>query len=279
MITLRPKVDFKVPVEAPCISPDSLAGKSRAEAAKLPVLWGNREKTLGDLFKVSAGKGAPDHVMVEGDVSVIKHIGARMTRGKLTIKGNAGMHLGREMDGGEISVSGNAGDWAGAEMGGGLIHIQGSAGDLAGSAYRGSSAGMKGGAIIVDGNAGNEVGELIKGGNIAVKGDLGSFAGALMSGGLIACFGRVDQRTGAGMTNGTILTLNAPKMLPTFKFTRVYNPKLLRPRLEGLKKGGFPIKKVHIEGLYDRYEGDLANDGKGRIIVWKSGPPKPKKST
>jgi formylmethanofuran dehydrogenase subunit C len=95
-----------------------------------------------------------------------------------------------------------------------------------------------------------------------------------MSGGLIACFGRVGQRPGAEMTNGTILTLNAPKLLPTFKFTRVYNPKLLKPRLEGLKKGGFPIKKVHIEGLYDRYEGDIANDGKGRVIVWKSGPPK-----
>jgi formylmethanofuran dehydrogenase subunit C len=135
---------------------------------------------------------------------------------------------------------------------------------------------MKDGAIVIDGSAGNEVGELLKGGNIAVGGDLGSFAGALMSGGLIACFGKVGQRAGAGMTNGTILTLNAPKLLPTFKYTRVYNPKLLKPRLEGLKKGGFPIKKVHIEGLYDRYEGDLASDGKGRIIVWKSGPPKTK---
>jgi formylmethanofuran dehydrogenase subunit C len=276
MITLKPKVEFRVPVEAECISPDVLAGKSAEDLSKLVLLWGNREKTLGDVFEIEVDGKKSDHVVIDGDVEVVKHIGARMTRGKLTINGNVGMHLGREMEGGEILVEGNAGDWAGAEMRGGLIHIKGSAGDLVGSAYRGSTIGMKDGAIIIDGNAGNELGELLKGGNIAVNGDIGSFAGALMSGGLIACFGNVGQRAGAGMTNGTILTLNAPRLLPTFKFTRVYNPKLLKPRLEGLKKGGFPIKKVHIEGLYDRYEGDIASDGKGRIIVWKSGPPKPK---
>ena len=244
MITLRPKVDFKVPVEAPCISPDSLAGKSRAEAAKLPVLWGNKEKTLGDLFRINAGGGTPDHVVVDGDVSAVKHMGARMTRGKLTIKGDAGMHLGREMDGGEISVSGNAGDWAGAEMGGGIIHIKGSTGDLAGSAYRGSSNGMKGGALVVDGNAGTEVGELMKGGSIAVKGDLGSFAGALMS----------------GVRNLLMVALPPLAMCDRHDIGGVVNASQL---------GQTTII------LYDRYEGDLANDGKGRIIVWKSGPPRP----
>jgi formylmethanofuran dehydrogenase subunit C len=253
-----------------------LAGKSSEEVAGMAVLWGNKHKTLGDLFEVEVNGKKADQIVVDGDVGAVKHIGAGMTRGKITINGNAGMHLGREMEGGEITVTGDTGDWTGAEMRGGLIHVKGSTGDLAGSAYRGSTIGMKDGVIVVDGNAGNEVGELMKGGNIAVKGDIGEFAGALMSGGLIACFGKVGQRPGAGMTNGTILTLNAPKLLPTFKYTRVYNPKLLKPRLEGLKKGGFPIKKVHIEGLYDRYEGDLSNDGKGRVIVWKSGPPKAK---
>jgi formylmethanofuran dehydrogenase subunit C len=276
MITLKPKVEFKVPVEAECISPDMLGGKSSEEVAAMAVLWGNKQKSLGDLFEVEVDGKKADQIVVDGDVGAVKHIGAGMTHGKITINGNAGMHLGREMEGGEITVAGDAGDWAGAEMRGGLIHVKGSTGDLAGSAYRGSTIGMKDGVIVVDGNAGNEIGELMKGGNIAVGGDIGEFAGALMSGGLIACFGKVGQRPGAGMTNGTILTLNAPRLLPTFKFTRVYNPKLLKPRLEGLKKGGFPIKKVHIEGLYDRYEGDLANDGKGRVIVWKSGPPKAK---
>ena len=43
-----------------------------------------------------------------------------MTRGRITIVGNAGMHLGAYMKGGAIEVSGNVSDWLGAEMSGGL---------------------------------------------------------------------------------------------------------------------------------------------------------------
>ena len=41
-----------------------------------------------------------------------------MTRGRITIRGNAGMHLGAYMKGGTIEVSGHASDWIGAEMSG-----------------------------------------------------------------------------------------------------------------------------------------------------------------
>jgi formylmethanofuran dehydrogenase subunit C len=276
MITIRPKVEYKVPIEAECISPDAFSGLSSAEVGKLEILWGNKKKDLGEVFSVEDGPGKPSQIVLDGDAAPIKHLGAKMSKGKLVIKGNAGMHLGRQMTGGEIIVEGDAAGWLGAEMKGGLIRVEGSAGDLVGSAYRGSKTGMKGGAIVIKGDAGSETGELMSGGSIGIVGSVGTFAGTLMSGGLIACLGSVGERAGAGMTNGTVLTLKRPKLLPTFKFTRVYNPKLLRPRLEELKKGGFPIGKKQIEGLYERYEGDLASEGKGRVIVWKSPPQRSK---
>ena len=64
-----------------------------------------------------------------------------MTRGRITIVGNAGMHLGAYMKGGTIEVSGNASDWVGGEMTGGLIRIRGNAGGQIGAAYRGSLSG------------------------------------------------------------------------------------------------------------------------------------------
>ena len=66
-----------------------------------------------------------------------------MTRGRITIAGNAGMHLGAYMKGGTIEVTGNASDWVGGEMTGGLIRIRGNAGGQIGAAYRGSLSGMK----------------------------------------------------------------------------------------------------------------------------------------
>jgi formylmethanofuran dehydrogenase subunit C len=267
MITLKPKFESAIPVEAGCISPDVFGGKPAEEVGELPLLWGNKKKKLSDLFYIRSGKGTG--IVIDGDVPNAKHIGAGMAKGSISIKGSAGMHVGHGMEGGRISIAGNAGDWLGAEMRGGLISVKGSVGDLAGSAYRGSKRGMTGGTIIIHGNAGTEVGELLAGGNIGVKGSVGSFVGTLMEGGLIACLDGIGERPGAGMIRGTILAMKSPRMLPTFRFTRAYNPKLLKPRLEELKAGGFPVGRKHIEGLYDRYEGDLAADGKGRIIVWK----------
>ena len=60
-----------------------------------------------------------------------------MTRGQITVEGNAGMHLGAEMRSGRITVNGNAGDWVVAEMRGGLIHVQGGHRSFAGGSLPG----------------------------------------------------------------------------------------------------------------------------------------------
>ena len=270
MTTLKPKIRFEVPVEAECVSPDVFEGKSERELAELEVFWGNKRKRLGDLFEIE-GDGSRE-ITIEGDLSKVKHIGARMGKGKISIKGDVGMHLGREMLGGEIFVDGNVGDWLGAEMKGGLIKVCGGAGNLAGSAYRGSKVGMRGGTIIIEGNAGREVGELMRRGVIAVKGDLGEFAGALMTGGSIVCFGNIGGRAGAGMDRGTIVAFNPLELLPTFKYSCTYSPTFIRPFLRGLRKHGLPVKDEHIEGIYERYDGDIASLGKGEILTWKGRP-------
>lgn len=265
---LKPRITTKVPIEADCISPDTISGMSIEEIKSMEVFYGNKRKKLTDFFEVE--EGADGEIFIDGDVSTVKYIGAGMKSGKIIIKGDAGMHLGSEMEGGEIIVGGNVSDWSGAETKGGLIKIGGDAGNLLGAAYRGSKVGMKGGMIIVDGNAGNEVGLLMRRGAIWISGNLGEFAGAHMSGGTIFCLGEIGERAGAEMDRGTIVAFNRIKLLPTFKHASTYNPVFLRFYLRELrKKYGLPIKDEHVNGFYDRYSGDIVELGKGEIFIWK----------
>ena len=150
-----------------------------------------------------------------------------MTRGRITITGNAGMHLGAYMKGGAIEVSGNASDWVGAEMSGGLIRIGGNAGGQVGAAYRGSLSGMTDGTILVGGAAGLEVGMRMKRGIIAVGGPVRDFAGLQMKGGTHrarqrrrAAHGRVDDARHDHLADADSaaadLLVRRPPMIPAF---------------------------------------------------------------
>lgn len=266
MITLTLQVQPAAPLEADSITPDHFVGKTAAEIAGLPVFAGNESARLGDFFVV-AGDGA-DEIIVEGDLSRVKHIGAGMSQGRITIHGDVGMHLGAGMRGGEIIAHGNAGDWAGGEMTGGLIRIKGNAGHGLGGAYRGSRRGMNRGLIIVEGNAGNEVGATMRRGLIVVLGDVGDFAGAFTTAGSIIVFGRLGARPGAGMKRGTIVTFHPPELLPTFRFDCVYQPGFLRLILQSLRGHGVTVKDEHLAGYYRRYSGDLNALGKGEILIY-----------
>src|SRR5262245_30093089 len=87
-----------IPVEAECIAPDALAGKTAAEIGRLPVHHGNLRARLGDFFRVE-GDAGDAQVVIDGDCSRVKLVGAGMTAGTITIEGNIGMHLGAEMRG------------------------------------------------------------------------------------------------------------------------------------------------------------------------------------
>jgi formylmethanofuran dehydrogenase subunit C len=268
MLVLTYKGTTTIPVEAECLTPDHLAGKSAAEIAALPVQHGNAAAPLGEFFALR-GDATDEEVVLEGDCSRVKWIGAGMTRGRLTVQGNTGMHLGAEMRGGEIQVHGDAGDWVGAEMRGGRIHVHGHAGHLVGAAYRGSRAGMRGGVILVNGNAGNEIGSTMRRGLIAIGGTTGDFVGVSLIAGTIFVFGQPGIRTGAGMKRGTIaLYAGQLQLLPTFPYDCLYRPVFLSLYLRQLQAWGLPVRPEYLHGFYHRYSGDLVALGKGEVLYW-----------
>jgi formylmethanofuran dehydrogenase subunit C len=257
----------RVPLEAEVLTPDVLSKLSRDEVRALPVVLGKRQCRLDDFFEVE-GPGSED-LEIRGDAGRVKWIGRGMTRGRISVAGNAGMHLGAYMKGGTIEVTGNASDWVGAEMKGGLIRVRGNAGGQIGAAYRGSMAGMNEGTILIEGSAGMEVGMRMRRGVIAVKGPVKDFAGLQMKGGTIVLMGGAEIRTGAWMVRGTIIALTPLRILPTFSFACAYNPVFLRLYAKYLQALGFSVPVEEREGSYRRYTGDTAVPGKGEILVWQ----------
>lgn len=265
MITLTLKEQPTVPLEAENISPDVTAELEHASIRALPVFHGKRKCRLDDFFDVEGA--ASDELTIHGDAARIKWIGKGMTRGRITIQGNAGMHLGAYMKGGTIEASGNASDWVGGEMTGGLIRVHGNAGGQIGAAYRGSMAGMNGGTIIVGGSAGLEVGMRMKRGIIVVGGPVRDFCGLQMKGGTIFLMSGAEIRTGAWMIRGTIVSMKPLKLLPTFSFACAYQPAFLGIYRKHLDTLGVSIP-TDDRGAFQRYAGDSAVPGKGEILVW-----------
>jgi formylmethanofuran dehydrogenase subunit C len=269
MLLLKYHGTTTIPVEAECVTPDNFAGKSAAEIAALPVQHGNASVPLGEFFTVE-GDAGDSEVVVEGDCSRVKWLGAGMTTGRLTIRGNAGMHLGSEMKGGQIHVHGHAGDWVGGEMRGGRIHVHGHAGHLVGAAYRGSRLGMRGGVILIDGKAGNEIGATMRRGLIAVGGASGDFPGVSLIAGSIFIFGPCGVRPGAGMKRGSLAFFGPPPaLLPSFRYACTYRPVFLALYLRQIRAWGFPVEDRFLGGSWRRYCGDLVALGKGEILTWQ----------
>ena len=266
MITLTLKEQPSVPLEAEVLSPDIMAELSTADIRALPVYLGKRQKRVDDFFEVDGGSS--DQITIRGDAARVKWIGRGMTRGRITIDGNAGMHLGAYMSGGAIEVSGNGSDWVGAEMSGGLIRIGGNAGGQIGAAYRGSNTGMRDGTILVGGSAGLEVGMRMKRGIIAVGGPVRDFAGLQMKGGTIVLGSGAELRTGAWMIRGTIISLRQLPLMPTFAYAASYVPGFLRMYSTFLGGLGITLPFDEQQGTYQRYTGDTSVPGRGEILIW-----------
>jgi formylmethanofuran dehydrogenase subunit C len=261
---LRVKRRPEVPLEAEVLTPDVIAPLKPDDIGALPVFLGKRQYRLDEFFDID---GAGEEIEIHGDAGRVKWIGRGMTRGRITIHGDAGMHLGAFMKGGAIEVEGNAADWVGGEMRGGLIHVRRNAGGQLGAAYRGSQRGMRGGTILVEGAAGIEIGMRMRRGLIAVKGPVRDFAGLQMKGGTIVLMGGAEIRTGAWMVRGTIISLQPLRLMPTFSYNCAYSPSFLRVYAKHLQHFGFTLPCD--EGAYERYTGDNAVPGKGEILVWR----------
>jgi formylmethanofuran dehydrogenase subunit C len=267
MTKLTLKAQPQAPLEAQVVTPDQLQSKTAHEIALLAVTHGNERASLGDFFEVE-GDGSLD-ILLAGDLSRVKGIGAGMTQGSIRIEGDAGMHLGAAMRGGEIHALGNVGDWAGAEMTGGKLHVKGNAGHGLGGAYRGSRYGMNRGIILVEGGAGNEVGAAMRRGLIVIGKDAGDFAGAFMVAGTIVVFGRLGIRAGAGLVRGSIVTLQGAELLPTYRYDCSYNPAYLNLVFQSLRRHGISIPGECAAGRFRRYSGDFNRLGKGEILIYE----------
>jgi len=264
-LTLKEPVE-RVPLETEMLCPDIVAGLDMGAIRALPVHLGKRQCRVDDFFAVEGE--ASDELELRGDLRKVRWIGRGMSRGRITVAGNAGMHLGAYMKGGTIEVAGSASDWVGGEMSGGLIRIAGNAGGQIGAAYRGSRRGMSDGTIIVGGSAGLEIGMRMKRGLIVIGGPARDFAGLEMKGGTIILRGGAELRTGAWMSRGTIISLAPIPLLPSFLYSSVYVPSFLRVVAQHLRRLGTSVPDDPAEGTYTRYLGDTAVIGKGEILVW-----------
>ncbi|MGH7194089.1 MAG: formylmethanofuran dehydrogenase subunit C [Candidatus Saccharimonadales bacterium] len=266
MLTLTLKHELPVPLEAEVLTPDRLADLPLDQIRALPVYLGKRNCRLDEFFDI---EGEPsDELVIHGQAQRIKSIGRGMTRGRITLHGDAGMHLGAQMTGGTIEVFGNASDWVGGEMSGGLIHIRGNAGGQVGAAYRGSLSGMRGGTVIVDGSAGMEIGMRMRRGTIVVGGPVKDFAGLQMKGGSLFLLSGAEIRTGAWMSRGTIVSLAPLRLLPTFSYACTYQPPFLRLYARHLATWGITLPHDGAAGVYRRYTGDTSVPGKGELLIW-----------
>ena len=258
-LTLKQEV-VGASLEAEVISPDVFAGKTLEDIKKLKLWKGNKQITIEDYFEISGESGdiaEETQIILEGDLSKIKHIGEGMIAGEILIKGNAGMHTAAKMKGGKVTIEGNVDDWAGVEMKGGALSILGNARNYLGAAYRGASVGMKGGTIIVEGNCGMEAGEWMKKGTITIKGKAGAFAGIHMQGGLLILHNLVAERVGAEMKKGKIIIHGkVEELLPSFKFDSEVASAVIDEEKE-------------IEGPFLKFVGDIAEKGKGEIYLNK----------
>ncbi len=121
MIVLSPLRKFTFPVNAECINPDVFQGKDIAEIGKLPLFEGNKQKKLGELFKIEEDNQDTPSITIDGDISEVRRIGMGMKSGEILINGNVGMHLGEKMSGGKITLNVNVAQWEGSSMNKGYI--------------------------------------------------------------------------------------------------------------------------------------------------------------
>lgn len=248
-ITLVPKEQFKISIEAETITPDNFAGKSAQDIGAMIAYEGNTPRPLSELFdiKVNGSADAADvKIEINGNVARVKRIGEGMSAGEIVINGDVDMRCGALMRGGSITITGYADSWVGREMRGGEITVKGNAGFYVGAGYRGEPCGMKGGKITVFGNARDYVGEHLCGGEIIIKGNAGILPGISNKGGKIIIEGDTAM-PGSEMTKGTIIVKGTvTEMMPVYQ-------------KEGIET---------IDGVeYTKYVGDVVVDGTGELFV------------
>jgi formylmethanofuran dehydrogenase subunit C len=177
--------------------------------------------------------------------------------------------LGAGLSEGEVIVDGSVGREAGIAQAGGRLDIGGDAGPRAGAALLGFKRGMTGGELIVRGSAGVEAGAAMRRGLLVILHAAGDRTGLGMIAGTVVVFGSVGSDAGLWSKRGSIVALGRITPPPTYSYACTCQPAYLRLLLSRLRAGlGLPVRPRHLNGLYRRYSGDMAELGKGEILAW-----------
>ncbi len=265
-LTFTLKTATQQRIDCSPLTPDFLARKSAADIAAVELQCGNKKLRVDSLFDV-AGDDSSDIVINNGS-NKLDFIGSGMKSGSITVHGGAGSYLGFQMKKGNITVHGNADAFAASGMAGGTLHIHGNVGDFLASAIPGDRKGMKGGLVIVTGNAGDRVGDQMRRGIVLIEGNVGAYCASRMLAGTIGVMGSVGDYVGFGMRRGTLLLFSTPKLHSTIQDCGSHTLPFLSLMFKSFKS--FPSKFAAInKNRVQRYAGDLANDGKGEILVFQ----------
>lgn len=263
-LTLRAPVARRL--EAESITPDACATLDESAIARLPLWDGPQPVPLGDVFQVRGGRSS--RVRVAGDLALIDAIGAGMTAGELRVDGSAGRYVGTRMAGGALYVTGDAAYGAGLEMTAGLLDIAGNAGDRLGAGRLAAARGMAGGEIIVRGNAGAEIGATMRRGTVVVAGNVGPRAGIGMIAGNVIVFGSAGQDPGRFNKRGSIVVFGRVPVPATYEYDCTYRPPHIAVTLVHLRsRRNVPIDDAPLSARFHRYSGDMAELGRGEILV------------
>ena len=244
------------------LTPERLArlGGDKTRISALKITHGGRETTLGEWFQI--GGEDVSHIELRRTGERVSRIGENMRRGRITVRAHGGGLLGRNLSGGVIRVHGDCGEQPGRGMRGGAIEIGGDCGERPG-------AGMRGGRITVWGDAGGRIGDTMRRGTIIVAGAAGDYIGANMTAGTILILGRCGSLPGYGMRRGSILLGGRPPLLgDTMASCGDLKMEYLRLFFKQLASLGGAYRRFEDYGPeVHRYAGDLANAGKGELLI------------
>jgi formylmethanofuran dehydrogenase subunit C len=269
MSALRLSLRDAPPARVDCspLLPSTLGGKSAKEIGAQMLATGLGPTRLDALFKVAGTAG--DTLVFEGATSRLDGIGTALNGGTIEVDGDAGDLLGRNMASGTIRVSGRVGYFAASGMTGGEIRIKGDAGDFLAAALPGEHRGLKGGLVLVEGNAGDRAGDRMRRGTLLIGGNTGRLTASRMVAGTLAVAGTVGPGAATAMRRGTLLLPTLPAGLPaTFNDCGAYPLSFLTLLARAWRGLPAPFGDLPAQGLVvRRLMGDLANDGRGEVLV------------
>ena len=90
-----------------------------------------------------------------------------------------------------------------------------------------------------------------------------------MIAGTVVVFGSAGAESGLWSKRGSVIALGGITPPATYLYACTYRPEYVRLLLARLRvRFGLPVGARHLNGLYRRYSGDMAELGKGEILAW-----------